>query len=420
MKPKPVYSRKTGEIVSYQIRCSIKQKFYTKTWAPDKKYTPAQLEKELERQTILFEQQTRERLQKETTVQGLSTMLFSDYADKWIKEYSIPNHKLKTTESYESMLKRVKVAIGHIPLNQITTMVINNFLLNLREPGTKITGRSKEASVSPKTVKNFHTLLRSMFNTAVEWKILDENPVDGVKPPKVRKKEIPVLEKEEVIKLFNCLQEAPLKYNVFFQLAILSGMRRGEILGLKWSCVDFKNCTITVKTTSLYSPKVGQFEDTPKTEGSERVLKISKSFFDLLAIFKQEQDKNRLAMGDKWHETDYVFTAPDGRPLHPNGLYNWFIRFQKKHGLERCSIHALRHTNATLLIMEGANIKLVSSRLGHTNTSTTTNIYASYLKSADEAAAKALDEILGLNKDSSEKTKKRFKINRTFDTIKSS
>lgn len=419
MKPRPIRSKKTGEIVSYQLRYFLgrdengKIKHAIRTWKPDKKYTPNQLEKELERQAILFEEEMKATEAKKWALNSTGSITFEAYSRKWIEEYSVPNHKIRTTESYESMLNRVNVAIGHIPLDSITPQIINAFLLNLREPGTKITDRKNASRLSDKSIKNYHTMLKSMFNTAVDWKMIKENPVDGVKAPKVRKKEVKALEKEDVIKLFDLLQEAPLKYNVFFQLAILSGMRRGEMLGLKWSCVDFEKCTITVKTTSLYSPKYGTYEDTPKTEGSERVIKISKSFFDLLALYKKEQEKAMIALGDQWHYTDYVFTKLDGTPMQPNLPYNWFMRFQKRHGLEHCSVHALRHTTATLLIMEGANVKLVSGRLGHSDTSTTTNIYASYLKSADEAAANALDEILGLNKNNKElPQRRRLKVKR--------
>lgn len=396
MKAIPVRNKKTGEITSYQLRAFIgrdikgKSKFATKTWKPEKKYTEKQLEKELQRQQTLFEESVK------SNHVSTDKSTFQEFAKKWIEEYSKPNHKKKTTDSYESMLKRIYPAIGHIQIGKLNPMQINSFLLNLKEVGVKLTNNTNESGLSEKSVKNYYTLISSILSTAQKWNVITDNPAKAVEPPKVNKKQIKSLEKEDVIKLFGLLENEPLQYHIFIKLAILSGMRRGELIGLKWKNIDFDNHIINIVATVLYTPKDGIFEDTTKTQDSVRTIKLSAHIFNLLIEQKQQQNDIKEKLGNQWIDKDFVFTQWNGEAMHPNTPYTWFIRFQKKHSLEHCSIHMLRHTTATLLIMDGANVKLVSGRLGHSNTSTTTNIYTSYFKSADEMVVDALDDMLGL------------------------
>jgi len=400
MKPLPIKNKKTGEITSYQIRVFVKTDenkkkiIATKNWKPVKKYTEKQLEKELLNQTFLFEQELK--ISRTEIPKNQDTYTFKEFSQKWINEYVRPNLKARTVQGYETMLKRMNEGMGDIPIDKLTPIHINKFLLNLREKGVKLTDKSGESGLSDKSVKNYYSLFSAIFSTAAKWKVISENPTNGVEPPRVKKTQVKSLEKDDVIKLFSLLENEPLKYNLYIKLAILSGMRRGEMMGLKWDCIDFENRLIKISITSLYTPEKGIFEDTTKTEGSERTIKLSAKIFDLLKVYKQQQDEKKTKLENQWIDKNYIFTQWNGEPMHPNTPYTWFIRFQEKHGLEHCSIHMLRHTTATLLIMDGANIKLVSGRLGHSNTSTTTNIYTSYLKSADEMASDALDDILGL------------------------
>ena len=402
MKPMPIKNKKTGKITSYQLQVYLgkdengKVQIAKKNWKPDpiKKYTKKQLEEELLFQTKIFEEEVKTSYSNVTKKQ---TYTFKEFSMKWINEYAKQNLKTKTIDGYESMLKRINEGIGHININSLTPIHINQFLINLKEEGVKLTDKTGKSGLSDKSVKNYYTLISSILSTALDWGVVKDNPAKKVKSPKVLiKKQVESLDKESVVKLFELLEDEPLKYNIFIRLAILSGMRRGELMGLKWENIDFENCIINIKLTSLYSPEKGIYEDTTKTDGSERFIKLSKSIFELLSLYKDQQNDIINELGSQWIESGYVFTQWNGKPMHPNTPYTWFTRFQEKHGLEHCSIHMLRHTTATLLIMEGANVKLVSGRLGHSNTSTTTNIYTSYFKSADEMAVDALDNILGL------------------------
>ena len=177
-------------------------------------------------------------------------------------------------------------------------------------------------------------------------------------------------------------------------LLIYTGLRRGELCGLEWKDIDFDNQTMSVQRNSLYLPDKGIYTDTTKTRSSMRVIKLPAVACQLLKDHKVWQNKERLQLGDQWHNTDRLFTQWDGNPIHPDTVSGWFAKFIKKTDLPPVTLHSLRHTNATLLIANKADIRTVSQRLGHAQTSTTVNIYAHAIQSADAAAAEVLDDIL--------------------------
>jgi integrase len=178
------------------------------------------------------------------------------------------------------------------------------------------------------------------------------------------------------------------------KLLIHSGMRRGELCGLKWTDVDFNNKLITIERAILYTADKGVYEDTPKNNNSKRVIKLADEIFILLKEYKMKYNADRANAGDRWIETGYIFTQWNGKPMHPSTITGWFNNFIKAHNLPKVSIHSLRHTNATLMIANGADLRTVSKRLGHSNLSTTGNIYTHAIKSADERAAEVLQDIL--------------------------
>ena len=237
-----------------------------------------------------------------------------------------------------------------------------------------------------------------MLTTAVQWQIIFSNPCDRVKPPKVGKPEPKYLDEEQAKNLIDCLQNEGVQFRVMIELLMFTGLRRGELLGLEWSDIDFDNKIINVRRNSLYLPEMGVFEDETKTAGSQRAFKISDAVIDLLKEQRTWQATKRLKLGDKWINSNRLFTAWNGEPLNPSTLTSKFRRFKQKNNIEGISIHGLRHTNATLQIAAGTPLTTVAHRLGHTNASTTTKIYAHAIKSADEAAAEAISDILTLGR----------------------
>ena len=215
-----------------------------------------------------------------------------------------------------------------------------------------------------------------------------------MKPPKVDRKEAQYLDEKQAAKLINCLDAEPLKYKTIIMLLLYSGMRRGELCGLEWSDIDLNHGIISISKSSLYLPQKGIFDDTTKNRTSERVIRVPEAMTSLLKEYRRSQSQLQLAMGDLWQGSEKVFTSQTGTPIHPDSITGWFKSFIKRNDLPDIHLHSLRHTNATLLIAAGTDIRTVANRLGHATASTTTNIYAHAIKSADELAAEKLADIL--------------------------
>lgn len=239
-----------------------------------------------------------------------------------------------------------------------------------------------------------HRLLSSVLEKAVKWQVLLYNPCRRVEAPKIEKKEAAYLDEVQAQELLNCLESEPLQYRAMITLLLYSGMRREELCGLERSDIDFKNNIIDISRTSSYLADRGIFDDETKTETSKRVIKIPSAAMDLLKEHRLQQTKELFKLGDMWVKSNKVFTQWNGKPIHPDTLTGWFAKFVKKNNLPPIHLHSLRHTNATLLIASGADLRTVSKRLGHSNMTTTSNIYTHAIKSADERAAELLGDIL--------------------------
>ena len=233
-----------------------------------------------------------------------------------------------------------------------------------------------------------------MLSTAVKWQLIFSNPCSRVVLPKNKRKEAVYLDEEQATQLLHALENESVQHQVIVKLLLFTGMRRGELCGLEWKDIDFERAVISVRRSSLYLSGKGVFEDETKNETSERCMKVSDDVIAMLRIWRAEQAKERLRLGDQWQNSDRLFTAWNGAPIRPDVITAWFHKFVTKNGLPPIHIHSLRHTNATLLIAAGTNLTTVAARLGHANTTTTSKIYAHAIRSADEAAAEALQDIL--------------------------
>ena len=243
------------------------------------------------------------------------------------------------------------------------------------------------------TVRAYHVVLSSILAKAVKWGYISTNPATNAELPKMDGIEATSMDKEEVKRMIALLYEEPIKYRAPLLFDLYSGLRRGELLGLRWEDVDFENEMITVTQTSNYMPHQGLYTDTPKTKSSARSFRLTSLAFMLLQTYKEWQDEMRNICGNLWQDKDgRVFTTEEGRPLRPNTLGNWFRDFTARNGFEGVHIHTLRHTFASMAIAGGTDINTVSHRLGHQHTSTTLDIYTHAMREADERAARVMDE----------------------------
>lgn len=422
------------------------------TWKPAEGMTEKQIEKELERQKVLFEK----RVQSGQVLDGSTR--FSDFVDYWLEIHAEKQLRPSTITGYKTMLGRINAAIGNIRLDRLQPTHLIQFYNELAEDGIRkdtayqaneslanilksrgITrqGLAEQSGLGVRTVSlavrgeqisqktaekistaigkpfntlfsaaeqtkklssttslHYHRLISAILEKAVKWQVIYANPCARVEPPKAERKEAEYLDETQAQQLIECLKNEPLQYKAMITVLLYTGMRRGELCGLSWDSIDFDNCLIDISQTSLYLPGKGIFNDKTKTEASKRVIKVPKEAIEVLRAHRKEQLQHKLKIGDQWIESGKVFTQWNGKPIYPGTVTKWFAAFVKKNNLPPIHLHSLRHTNATLLIASGADLRTISKRLGHSNMTTTSNIYAHAIKSADEKAAELLGDIL--------------------------
>ena len=422
------------------------------TWTPEPGMTKRQIQKELDRQAVLFEEKCRNGQVLDGTIK------FAEFAEKWFADYAEKQLRPTTIAGYRWALKRTLPAIGHIRLDKLRPHHLMEFYNNLSESGVredtrycsavdfkallKKRGMTKRAlaeqagvsvyvldsvtrganisaasahkvvsalqlpldkvflpagekdTLAVSTVLHHHRLISSMLSTAVKWQLIFSNPCSRVVLPKNKHKEAVYLDEEQAADLLAALDKESMQHQVIVKLLLFTGMRRGELCGLEWKDVDFERAVVFVRRSSLYLPGKGVFEDETKNATSERCMKVSADVVTMLKAWRAEQSKQRLRMGDQWQTSDRLFTAWDGAPIRPDVITAWFHKFVTKNGLPPIHIHSLRHTNATLLIAAGTSLTTVAARLGHANSTTTSKIYAHVIQSADAAASAAIGSIV--------------------------
>jgi len=251
-----------------------------------------------------------------------------------------------------------------------------------------------KTTLSKRTVQHYHRLVSSILSTAVIWQIIPDNPAKRVKPPKAPRQEAKYLDEQQVARLLELLKDEPIKYQTIVKLLIYSGMRRGELCGLEWRDINWSKNTISIRRSSQYLPDKGVFTKDTKTETSDRTIRLPAEVFDMLKTYRAWQNEERLKLGKCWQEHDRLFTTFDGSPIFPDTITSWFRDFIRKTDLPIVSIHSLRHTNITLLIMAGVPLQTVAKRAGHSSTITTSMIYSHAIQTVDEMASDVLADIL--------------------------
>lgn len=383
--------RKRGN--SYQIRVGVGYKpdgtqiSRSMTWSPAPGMSERQIEKELNRQAVIFEEECKSR-----SAGGM--VKFEIFAEEWFSEYAKSNLRNTTFNFLYHQRLRVYRAIGDTSMEKITVRQLQEFINSLSKDGAnEVNGKP----LSPKTVRHVLSLVSDIFAYAVRMGIVRENPCVRVVLPKLVRKEKKIYTVEETVRLMELLRKEPVKYRAFFYLLIYSGCRRGELLGLEWRDVDFANCLISIRRTSCYTPDRGTYTDTTKTEQSKRTLKLPQEVMDILCELREFQLRQADIFGDKWVESGRLFTKENGEPQHPNTSYHWLEKFCARNGLPFYGLHSFRHLFASLLVSNGVDIVTVSGVLGHSAVSTTSNIYCHMLEDARVRASDTVASALQLS-----------------------
>ena len=322
-------------------------------------------------------------------------MKVADLCDLWIRDYVEVRLAPKTLASYKTQIKlRIKPGLGHVRLKDLRPVDIIRFMNELEEARTRYDGKKLD-KVSDRVVSDVFKILSSMLTDAVEWQLIPENPCAKVPHPKVRKKRIHLPPEEDINKIMSAVMGLDVKHRLMILLPICTGIRAGEMLGLQWKDIDFDSKIISVVRSNQ---RVGKklITKAPKTEGSARKVSFGDGIGALLMEYKAWQENEKQMLGTQWQcrEELWVFTRWNGIPMGVTTPSQFWTKFLKANEFPHMRFHDLRHLSATILIAAGIPVKTVSARLGHTQVSTTLDIYADSFESVDRSAAKQMDDFL--------------------------
>lgn len=250
-----------------------------------------------------------------------------------------------------------------------------------------------EKKLSPKTVLEHHRLISTVLDQAEKEGLVPFNVASKATLPKVTHKDVQYFQPEQVTAIRDALETEQIKWKTLVHLFMVSGARRGEILGLKWACVDFDKAQIHICNNILYTPDRGIYEDTPKTATSNRFVALPLETMKLLRQYRAWQNEERLRLGEYYQDQGFVFCQDNGKPMHPDSVTDWLNKFSRRHNLPHINPHAFRHTMASLLYFNGVDSVSISKRLGHAQVSTTANIYAHVMEAADQRNADILADV---------------------------
>lgn len=295
---------------------------------------------------------------------------------------------------YESVVREMLIPMfGTLRMSDIRTHHVQQFIQYLYNDRPR--GDGAEGHIAPATVKRYTTVLRSILTLAYKMEYIDEDVGVSrrIEFPKADTPEVEAFTMEEVSDILQAAESEPLQIRALVEVALFTGLRRGEIVGLKWEDVDLDKQLLSVKR-SIYKPKDQKaLEKAPKSKCSIRTIAIPERLCDTLRAYKEHQDRHASFMGHAWQNLGYIFTEEDGYVMNPHTPTKQFSKFLKRHNIRHLKFHGLRHTSATMLLANGCDIKTVSVRLGHSDIETT-NIYVHALESVDRRAASTFDRML--------------------------
>lgn len=247
--------------------------------------------------------------------------------------------------------------------------------------------------LADKTILEYHRLISTILAQAEKEMLVPYNAAAKATPPRINKKDPNYFQPETISAILEALESEPLKWRLITHLLIVTGCRRGEIMGLKWEKVDFENSRVKIDRALVSSKSKGVFEETTKTSDI-RYLALPKETMDLLRQYKREQLCLQLANGDRWIHTGYVFTQDNGDHMNPDSITGWLKDFSARHGLPHINPHAFRHTVASVLLANGTDIVTVSKQLGHASVTTTENFYSHIIEENKAKAADCIADVL--------------------------
>jgi integrase len=313
----------------------------------------------------------------------------AQYLERWLADYVATSVAPSTAMHYRRLVRRVLVpALGGVELTALRPQQIQALYSRLLREGR----HDGAGGLSAKSVLRIHQVLHAALHHAVRWQVLVRNPADAVQPPRAGRRELTVPAAADVARLVAAADETPI--GPLVRMAVWTGMRRGELLGLRWRDVDLPAGVAHVQQTAQRISGQGWVFRQPKTRLSRRAVSLSPETVRMLAAHRKVQLEARLLAGSAWQDMDLVFSSALGTPVEPGTVARTWGRVLEAAGVGHVRWHDLRHAHATLMLSAGVHPKVVSERLGHASVGITLDTYSHVLPGIQAAAAEALDAVL--------------------------
>jgi integrase len=312
-----------------------------------------------------------------------TTETIGQFLNRWSRDWATHNVSPKTLERYRFLInKQILPFIGPLPIQKLRPVHLTELYATLLRDGRAGTG------LSARTVGLVHRLLHLALKHATQWSVVQQNAASHVAPPRVTAGEIEIIREDQIQVVLRKLRGRSMY--MIAALALSTGMRRGELLGLRWQDVDLNSGTLRV-VQSLEQTKAGLRFKAPKTKHGRRTITLPPSIVAELRTHWKQQQEQRLALGlGKAPETGLVFPTWDGKPRSPGALTKEWTRAMKEADM-KVTLHALRHTHASSLIAAGVDVLTISRRLGHASPTITLGVYGHLYSNPDDRAAQIME-----------------------------
>lgn len=315
-------------------------------------------------------------------------MTLEEYLQDWLEHMQ---HRVRsnTFQRYASVVRtHIVPVIGSLELAKLRPLHIQALESRALERGRA----DGTGGLSARTVVHVHRVLSQALSQAVRWQLLVANPAQAVQPPRPGRPALTIPDAETVERIVRAAEGTHLHMPIV--LAVATGMRRSEILGLRWAAVDLDEGIARVVAT-LHRVERGLDFAEPKTHRSRRSIMLPPFAVEVLRVHRKEQTERRLKIGEAWRACDLVITVIDGGPMDPSEITSGFKRIAARAGAPKVRFHDLRHAFATMLLASGVHPKIASEALGHSTVGITLDIYSHVLPSMQEEAARAIQKTLG-------------------------
>ena len=304
-----------------------------------------------------------------------------EYLERWLADYAKPNLSPRGFERYAGIIKKHIIPdMGSITLTQLRPEHLQKHY----------TARLNDG-LSARTIRYHHAVIHKALQTAVKWGLLSRNVADGVDLPRARRTEMQTWDEDDITRFLEAAKDS--SYYALFYTALYTGMRRSELLGLKWTDVDLMLGQVHVKR-SLHHLKDGSYVFTqPKSARSRRTIDLSPSTISTIKEHHEKQKLERIMLGVPLTDDDLVFSHFDGKPLRPNTITRAWTMLAARAGVKVIRFHDARHTHASLMLKQGIHPKIVQERLGHASISMTLDTYSHVMPGLQQAAAESFDKL---------------------------